>query len=200
MTLRQLARRNGRARKRPTCTSPPACRPSSASMGRSRPASTRCSPRTPRASSRYSMLSDDQRKRFETTKELDFSFGIKGLSRFRANVVPPARRDLGGDPADPLRDQADGVARPAARRGGLHHPAEGSDPGHRSDRERQVDHAGGDARPHQREPARAHHHDRGSDRVHPQPQEVHRQPARDRRRHALVPGRAQVRAAAGPRT
>src|SRR5438132_1690990 len=34
----------------------------------------------------YSMLSDDQRKRFETTRELDFSFGIKGLSRFRANV------------------------------------------------------------------------------------------------------------------
>ena len=34
----------------------------------------------------YSLLSDDQRKRFETTKELDFSFGIKGLSRFRANV------------------------------------------------------------------------------------------------------------------
>jgi len=34
----------------------------------------------------YSMLSDEQRKRFETTKELDFSFGIKGLSRFRANV------------------------------------------------------------------------------------------------------------------
>ena len=34
----------------------------------------------------YSVLSDEQRKRFETTKELDFSFGIKGLSRFRANV------------------------------------------------------------------------------------------------------------------
>src|SRR5439155_4709655 len=34
----------------------------------------------------YSVLSDDQRKRFETTKELDFSFGVKGLSRFRANV------------------------------------------------------------------------------------------------------------------
>jgi len=34
----------------------------------------------------YSMLSDDQRKRFETTKELDFSFGVKGLSRFRCNV------------------------------------------------------------------------------------------------------------------
>ncbi len=34
----------------------------------------------------YSLLSDEQRKRFETTKELDFSFGVKGLSRFRANV------------------------------------------------------------------------------------------------------------------
>jgi twitching motility protein PilT len=34
----------------------------------------------------YSVMSDDQRKRFETTKELDFSFGVKGLSRFRANV------------------------------------------------------------------------------------------------------------------
>ena len=34
----------------------------------------------------YSVLSDDQRKRFETTKELDFSFGVKGLSRYRANV------------------------------------------------------------------------------------------------------------------
>jgi twitching motility protein PilT len=33
----------------------------------------------------YSVLSDEQRKRFEMTKELDFSFGIKGLSRFRAN-------------------------------------------------------------------------------------------------------------------
>jgi len=34
----------------------------------------------------YSMMSDEQRKRFETTKELDFSFGIKNLSRYRANV------------------------------------------------------------------------------------------------------------------
>ena len=34
----------------------------------------------------YSVLSDEQRKRFETTKELDFSFGVKNLSRFRANV------------------------------------------------------------------------------------------------------------------
>ncbi len=38
------------------------------------------------ASLAYSVLSDEQRKRFETTRELDFSFGVKGLSRFRANV------------------------------------------------------------------------------------------------------------------
>ncbi len=34
----------------------------------------------------YSVLNDEQRKRFEVSKELDLSFGIKGLSRFRANV------------------------------------------------------------------------------------------------------------------
>jgi twitching motility protein PilT len=33
----------------------------------------------------YSILNEDQRKRFEIDRELDFSFGIKGLSRFRAN-------------------------------------------------------------------------------------------------------------------
>jgi len=34
----------------------------------------------------YSVLTEDQQKRFENKKELDFSFGIQGLSRFRANV------------------------------------------------------------------------------------------------------------------
>jgi len=38
------------------------------------------------ASLAYSVLSDEQRRKFETTKELDLSFGVKGLSRFRANV------------------------------------------------------------------------------------------------------------------
>jgi twitching motility protein PilT len=43
---------------------------------------------TPEATAQlaYSVLSDEQRKKFENTRELDFSFGIKGLSRFRANV------------------------------------------------------------------------------------------------------------------
>ncbi len=34
----------------------------------------------------YSVLTDAQKKRFEETNELDFSFGIKGLARFRCNV------------------------------------------------------------------------------------------------------------------
>jgi twitching motility protein PilT len=34
----------------------------------------------------YSVLTEDQRKRFEQERELDLSFGIAGLSRFRANV------------------------------------------------------------------------------------------------------------------
>ncbi len=34
----------------------------------------------------YSALSDEQKKIFENTKELDFSFGVKGLARFRGYV------------------------------------------------------------------------------------------------------------------
>jgi twitching motility protein PilT len=34
----------------------------------------------------YSVLTDSQKKRFEETWELDFSFGIRGLARFRCNV------------------------------------------------------------------------------------------------------------------
>src|SRR5512136_1676896 len=34
----------------------------------------------------YSVLTDSQKHRFEENLELDFSFGIKGLARFRANV------------------------------------------------------------------------------------------------------------------
>jgi twitching motility protein PilT len=34
----------------------------------------------------YSVLNEEQQKRFEAEKELDLSFGVKGLSRFRANV------------------------------------------------------------------------------------------------------------------
>ena len=41
----------------------------------------------------YSVMTDAQKHRFEEDLELDFSFGLKGLARFRANVLQPARRD-----------------------------------------------------------------------------------------------------------
>src|SRR3982750_2976817 len=34
----------------------------------------------------YSVLTDAQKHRFEEALELDFSFGIKGIARFRANL------------------------------------------------------------------------------------------------------------------
>jgi len=34
----------------------------------------------------YSVLTDSQKKRFEETLELDFSFGLKGIARFRGNL------------------------------------------------------------------------------------------------------------------
>src|SRR5476649_1114789 len=34
----------------------------------------------------YSVLTDVQKKRFEESNELDFSFGIRGLARFRCNL------------------------------------------------------------------------------------------------------------------
>src|SRR6266481_4358329 len=34
----------------------------------------------------YSLITDSQRHRFEEESELDFSFGIRGLSRFRGNL------------------------------------------------------------------------------------------------------------------
>src|SRR6187401_3244601 len=34
----------------------------------------------------YSVLTDQQKKRFEEAMELDFSFGIRGIARFRCNV------------------------------------------------------------------------------------------------------------------
>lgn len=34
----------------------------------------------------YSIMTDPQKKKFEENREIDLSFGIKGLSRFRANI------------------------------------------------------------------------------------------------------------------
>ena len=119
--------------------------------------------------------------------EIDFSFGVKGLARFRANVYNQRGARRGGLPAHPVgdqgvpgsgaaRDRGQDSARPPARPG----------PRHRPDRVGEIDDAGGHDRQDQQRAVGAHRDDRGSDRVPPPPQAVHRQPARARRRHALL--------------
>ena len=53
----------------------------------------------------YSVLTDAQKHRFEEQLELDFSFGVKGLSRFRANLFNQ-RGAVGAVFGPSLRDQA----------------------------------------------------------------------------------------------
>ena len=131
----------------------------------------------------YSVLTDAQKKRFEETMELDFSFGIRGLARFRCNVfnqrgavgavyrlIPEKIRTFGElGPAAGPRHARRSAPRPRA--------------GHRPDRQRQVDDARGDARQDQLGAARAHLHDRGPDRVYPPAQELPGEPARGAQRH-----------------
>src|SRR5437763_12158593 len=42
----------------------------------------------------YSVMTDSQKHRFEEHLELDFSFGLKGLARFRANTFHQRRATL----------------------------------------------------------------------------------------------------------
>src|SRR5690606_958527 len=44
----------------------------------------------------YSILTENQKKRFETEDELDFSFGIQNLARFRGNVYQIGRASRRG--------------------------------------------------------------------------------------------------------
>ena len=147
----------------------------------------------------YSVLTENQKKRFETENELDFSFGIQNLARFRGNCfkqrgcvslvirqIPFNVRtfdDLGLPPI---------VAKLAERPRGL---VLVTGP----DRLGQEHHAGGDDRQDQQGDEGPHHHGGRPDRVHPPPPAVHRQPARGRHRHQQLRGGAQVRAAPGPR-
>ena len=113
------------------------------------------------------MLTDAQRKRFEETMELDFSFGIRGLARFRCNVFNQRGAVGGGVPAHSREDPHARRARAAIRPGDARRAPTRSGARHRPDRQRQVDDSRGDDRQNQRRTSRAHPHDRGPDRVHP---------------------------------
>ena len=147
----------------------------------------------------YSILTDAQKHRFEENLELDLSFGIKGLARFRANIFVQRGavagafrripyeilgfRELGLPPV--VETLCDKPARPGA--------------GDRPDRLRQVDHAGGDDRQGQPREAAPHRHHRGPGRVPAHPQEGDGQPARAALRHPVLPERPALGAARGPR-
>ena len=132
----------------------------------------------------YSVLTDPQKKRFEETLELDFSFGIKGLARFRCNMFNQRGAVAAVYRLIPERIRSLRGAGPAAGPGHAGRSSARSRAGHRPDRQRQVDDARRDARQDQRRAPRPHPHHRGPDRVHPPAQELPGQPARSPQRHA----------------
>ena len=110
----------------------------------------------------YSVLTDAQKHRFEENLELDFSFGLKNLARFRGNVfnqrgaVGAVFRtipwEIKGFDALGLPAVVQGHVRQAARAGA----------GDRADGFGEIDDAGRDARQDQQRARRAHDHDRRS--------------------------------------
>ena len=130
----------------------------------------------------YSLLNDSQRKRFENEQQLDFAYSIPGVARFRVNVffqrgsISAAFRHI---PSEIQSLETLGL--PAVLAEFTRKPR-GFVLVTGPDRLGQVDHARLDGRPDQRGARGAHPHDRGPDRVPAPPQEVHRQPARGRRR------------------
>ena len=148
----------------------------------------------------YSILTDAQKHKFEEDNELDLSFGVKGLSRFRANIFMQRGAVAGAFRTIPfkiLTFQELGlppvVAELSKKPRGLvlvTGPT-GSGKSH---------HAGVDHRQDQHRASRAHHDDRGSDRVPAPAQELPGQPARGGRRHPDLQDGAQVHPAPGSRT
>ncbi len=134
----------------------------------------------------YSVLTDAQKHRFEENLELDFSFGLKNLARFRGNVFNQRGAVGAVFRTIPWEIKGfDALGLPAVVKRPLRQAARPGS-GHRANRFRQVHHPGGHARQDQRRTRRAHDHHRGPHRVPPQPQEVPGEPARSPRRHALL--------------
>ena len=65
----------------------------------------------------YSILTDAQKHKFEEDNELDLSFGVKGLSRFRANIFMQRGAVAGAFRTIPFKILTFAGARAAARRG-----------------------------------------------------------------------------------
>jgi twitching motility protein PilT len=125
----------------------------------------------------YSVLTDAQKHRFEENLELDFSFGVKGLSRFVPTYSTSVARSGAVFRAIPYEIKAfeDLVCRVVKQ---LCEKPRGLILVTWTNRIRKVDHTRGDDRQDQSRSSRAHPDDRRSDRVSPQPQRLFDQPAR----------------------
>ena len=86
----------------------------------------------------YSVLTENQKKRFETEDELDFSFGIQNLARFRGNVYKQRGCVSMVIRMIPFNVRTFEELGPAAGRGQAGRAAARPDPGDRADRLGQV--------------------------------------------------------------
>ena len=132
----------------------------------------------------YSLLNDDQRKRFESRKQLDLAYAVPAVARFRVNCffqrgsISAAFRRIPHE-----IPKLDELGLPAVLEDLTRKPRgfvlvtgpTGS--GKSTSLAAMLDIINTERR-------RAHPHDRGPDRVPPLAQALHRQPARDRRRRA----------------
>ena len=147
----------------------------------------------------FHMLTDESKlESFRREREVDFSYSIPGVARFRVNAFVQRGSVSLVCRAIPFQIKtAEELLLPAGdhrdRRRGAR-----ADPGDRHHRLGQVHHARGDDRPHQLQLRQAHRHDRGPGRVPPPRQAVDHQPARGRRGHRVLRPRAAARAAPGP--
>ena len=120
ITLSELLQendRNGRKRFALTTNSPPRVRV----HGKLRPLDMAPLTAADTKSLAYSVLTDAQKHRFEENLELDFSFGLKNLARFRGNIFNQRGAVGGRVPYDSLGNQ--GLRRAGAAAGGQRHCA-----------------------------------------------------------------------------
>ena len=147
----------------------------------------------------YSILSNAQRQKLENNWQLDFAYQIPGTARFRVNAYFQ-RSALGAAfrliPFEVVPLETLGlppvVAEFANKPRGLVLVTGPTGSGKSTTLASLIDVINDD-------PRRAHHDDRGPDRVPAPAQEVHRQPARARLRRDQLRRRAEGRAAPGPR-
>jgi Tfp pilus assembly ATPase PilU len=146
----------------------------------------------------YSVLTDQQKLRFEEDLELDFSFGVRGLSRFRGNLFMQRGAVGGAFRTIPFQIRAfQELGLPQVLEELCNKPrglvlVTGPTGSGKSTT------LGGDDRQDQPRAALPHHHGRGPDRISALAQELLDQPARGGHRHPVVQAVLEAHPAAGP--